>query len=176
MPISHEVLWERFYSKAIKGDPQLELELTSALADKDDKFLPRDMGTLRRIMEEHCGRTGVTLAAVTTAGMLDSQNAAIEKDTFDLMMKKMAYDVQAYKVWLGKLNNYEHAVQAQKLDWARQARTQNSEAASAFISQNMNLRALTSAEDISRSYNTFAAQIEGKLQLEQGSAVTALAS
>jgi hypothetical protein len=169
MPIPQEVLKERYYDKIVDGCPILELELSQALADKNDKFNCSDLGTLNRIMQEHCGRNGVPINVSTN--VLQGQILAIEQDSFNLMLRKCNYDVQAYKVWLGKNGNYECAVAAQKLDWARQARAQNAEAAQAFISQTMSLHALSKAKDITRAFNTFVALLESRLQLESTNAV-----
>jgi hypothetical protein len=176
MPIPEDVVQAKFFDKIIEGDPMIELAISSALAEKDEKFQPRDLAPLKLIMEEHCGKTGLVVAGVSPAA-LDLQTSAIERDTFELLMKKLQYDTQAYKVWVGKNQNYELAVQSQRLDWARSARAHNLEAAGAFVSQTMNIKALSNgkAEDFNRSFNTYVATIEVKHQLEQGSVVGSLA-
>ncbi len=165
-----EVLQMMFFDRLVMGDTKLELELSAALADKKDDYLPRSLPSLRQLMDDHSQKQLGTGAASSGQNI---EWSAIEADAFDLHKKKIQYDLQAYRVWQSKISNYAAAVEHQKLEWARQAAENNMKAAEAFMNQTTTMVAPDKLELTIRSYLTLRQEIERKFQLDRGAAVRA---
>ena len=86
----------------VDGDSTIELELSSALREKSPNFHIRHLGRLAVILDAHHNQCPIPSAATTDIGH-------IQADAFDLTMRQMDYDCQAFRVWQGKLKNYDSA-------------------------------------------------------------------
>lgn len=86
----------------VDGDSTVELELASALREKNSNFRVRDLGRLAMILDAH--RSNIP---IQQPGTMDISN--IQQDAFDLVMRQMDYDCKAFKVWQGKMKNYDSA-------------------------------------------------------------------
>lgn len=71
--------------------------------------------------------------------ILQKQTDSIEADTFALLLKKLEFDQQSYRVWMGKMSGHDAAVAHQKADWVRKLVHHNRQAAAAYMAQNMSL-------------------------------------
>ena len=90
----------------VDGDPKVEMELSTALREKAASFCVRDLPSLAFIMDAHNSKS--TLANTTS---MDITN--IQQDAFELVMRQLDYDTKAYRVWMGKMGNYNSALPAE---------------------------------------------------------------
>ena len=86
----------------VYGDVTVELELSSALREKSAAFCMRDLGCVAAILDAHNSK-----CPVHSVGPMDITN--IQQDAFDLVMRQLEYDYKAFKVWQGKMKNYDSA-------------------------------------------------------------------
>ena len=87
----------------VEGDPKVEMELATALREKTASFCVRDLPSMAFIMDAHNSKS--TLGNATSADITN-----IQQDAFDLVMRQLDYDTKAYRVWMGKMGNYNSAL------------------------------------------------------------------
>ncbi len=90
----------------VHGDPKIEMELSSALREKTSNFTPRDLPCIGYILDAHhlnktSGPPGSGMEMITN----------IQSDAFELVMRQLDYDVKAFRVWTGKMRNYDSVPQ-----------------------------------------------------------------
>jgi hypothetical protein len=159
LPISETVLEDKWLSKFASGDSKVTSELAMALADKADKFVVRDIPTLAEIMDTHSG-----VAPVAAPFQMQVDKSELERSMFDLNLKQLEYDLQAWKVLDTKLGNYSSTVSALKTDWRLGAWKENLDAAATYF-QNNALVASWEQDDLMHRFSHFKANVEKKLQL-----------
>ena len=89
----------------VEGDPKVEMELSTALREKTASFCVRDLPSMAFILDAHNSKSA--LANVTSTDITN-----IQQDAFDLVMRQLDYDTKAYRVWMGKMGNYNSALPA----------------------------------------------------------------
>lgn len=76
------------------------MEVATALREKTSSFTVRDIGSLAAILDAHNNKC--PLPSVHPTDIVN-----IQSDAFELLMRQLDYDVRAFKVWQGKMSNYE---------------------------------------------------------------------
>ena len=104
--IPDEVLQREWYEPWARGSDHIDVEVQAALLDKSDSFsVTQHIPTLKKLVDSH------VLAAPVQAP--PAQAETIEVDNFNLVMKKLKYDVTVFETWERKCANvhaaHEHA-------------------------------------------------------------------
>ena len=81
VPVPESVLDSCYYAKYINGDPKLELEIQSVLSLKAPNAGPRDIPTLKQIMDSHAG-PGVSMNLAMAENRLAIDATKLEASTF----------------------------------------------------------------------------------------------
>ena len=89
------------------------------------------------------------------------------RSTFNLLMTKMNYDLQAFQVYKAKIASYESAISLTKTKWRRDAYLQNQKTVESFLDGCMCLACHESKDDVPVKYNTFLNTVCKRLQLDQ---------
>lgn len=160
LPLTDEVLQERWLGLYAGGDTKVMTELQLALAEKNCGFVPRDLPTLNELMEAHVGGGPGAAPAV-----LSIEQAQIDKASYDLTLRQMQYDLQAFKVWKGKMHNFRSTVDHIKLQWRLKAYESNKIAVEHFWSSYVHLCTFEDTAQPMRDHVMFKADIERKMQL-----------
>ena len=113
VPIPDKVIWAEYITPWSTGSEHIDLEVQVPLMEKSDAFNPSvHIPCLRKLVEAHY-ITGTPIPAPLL------QQHALEVDEFQLLMKRMQYDVSAVQTWRKKCSNVmgarEHAEQEFKL-------------------------------------------------------------
>ena len=116
-----------------ENDPQLHLEITSALATRADDFSPHDVTPLQQLMVGH--KAPHNMAAVDAMTHLDTHKTELEEKAFDLVLQELCYDVEVWRVHTQQCSDYGMAVQWQKKSWSVNRHRQSRAAAEAFLHQ-----------------------------------------
>jgi hypothetical protein len=166
MPISEDILEAKWLAKFAEADAKVTSELAMALAEKSEKFMVHDIATLAEIMNSHS-----KVSPIMAPLKMVVEKSELEKSTFELNMKQMEYDLQAWRVLDQKLSSYVTAVAAVKTDWRLNAWKENLEIAQNFF-QNHCLTVSWEQDSMMPLYTAFKSSIEKKLQLAGGSCVS----
>ena len=111
VPIPDSVLKDTWMDRWANGCPRMDSEIQSALADKSDSWGFNDSTVAREIIQMH-----MTNAPI---GVPLKETQQLEQDDFDLMMKKIVYDQDVWRVFLRKYSGYNSATYFKKLDWRK---------------------------------------------------------
>ena len=111
----------------------MHLEVTSVLAMKPGDFTPASLTVLKNIMEAHCGPQN--MPKIDAMEKLQSHKAEIEEQEFELIMKQLGYDVDAWRVHMKTVSDYAAAVHKQKRAWNLRRHEQSGKAPEAFLKQ-----------------------------------------
>ena len=112
-PISHADVEAKFIMAWERGEPNLQVEILTALADKSESFAPRDIGAIHALIGAHCEN------AVSCVGKqtVEVDMTSVEKQEFDLVMSQLEYDRRAVRLFQQKYKDRNCAVYHQKLQW-----------------------------------------------------------
>ncbi len=86
-----------------------------ALNEKSTAFNIRQISSINTILENH------TKSSHVGVGILEVEASKLEDSVFNLVLTQMKFDLQSFKVYQSKLQNYFSAVQHIKLDWRKKA-------------------------------------------------------
>ena len=111
VPIADAVIHEQFLAKYEAGDPTIVMEVNMAMSDNVETFKVKDLPSLAAIMACH-----QDTAPVIAPTSLAVERAKLEESSFNLLMEQLAYDLKAYLVWKGKMQNFHSALAHIKLD------------------------------------------------------------
>ena len=133
VPISDDILQEKFVRLFIENDPQVHLEITSVLATKADDFGPQHLEVLKVLMDSHCGPRNIPIIDAQTK-LQDSQAQIVEQE-FNLLMNQLFLDRDSIRVHFHTLGSYAASLSKVKHDWNIKRHEQSGKAADAFIAQ-----------------------------------------
>ena len=79
VPITDDILQEQFVRLYIENDPQVHLEVPSALASRGDDFKPQDLQVLKVLMDSHCSPQNIPIIDAMTK-LEDNQASIAEQE------------------------------------------------------------------------------------------------
>lgn len=87
------------------------MELASLLREKPSSFVPRDLPCIAWVLDAQHNKKPITDAPGAT------EITNMQQDAFDLVMRQLDYDERAYRVWKGKLHNYDAVRSSALKEW-----------------------------------------------------------
>ena len=114
-----------FLDKVSKADPTIEIELQTAIAQKDDNYTVRDNPTVACILNSHASLLGITPRCDDASLSHDAD--ALDDAAFALLMQQTAYEQKTVRVWYSKMRAHEAAFHHQAAAWKNTIFKQNSE-------------------------------------------------
>ena len=90
------------FSPKVTDDNKLWMEVVTALREKASAFLPRSLPYVARILEAQHAKRPIEGGSTVELSNLQS-------DSFELAMRQLEYDQKVYRVWQGKMRNYDSA-------------------------------------------------------------------
>ena len=162
LPISDMILTERWVNKFADADPRVVTEVEMVLSEKQERFAVRDIPTLCTIMDAHSG-----LCPLPDPTKIMIEKGDLEKVLFELQMKQMEYDLQAWQVYRHKLQTYTTTAHQTKMNWHMTAYKDNQETIKHHLS---NVSRLASFDNVEVETNIlkFISDIEGHFQITRG--------
>ena len=134
MPIPADVMQDQCVIPWIANDPQVHLEVNSALATRADDFAPQSMDVIKRMMDSHCGPRNIPI--VDAMSKLECSKAGLDQQEFELLMSQMAFDVDAWRVHHQTCSDYSGSLHKQRSLWNLKRHEQRGKAADMFLQQN----------------------------------------
>jgi len=128
VPLPDEALYEHWWGAWADGSDHIDTEIQSALIEKSDAFIPGHILTLKRLMDEHSSKAPVQPT--------DKQVEGIAVDEFNLLLKRLDYDVIVFQNWQKKCQNVHMAREHAKQEHRLRIRKQSDDNAQAFLDQN----------------------------------------
>ena len=123
----------------LEGDAGLDMELRSVILQRDDKFHPKDLPSLRDLLEKHVGRAHGSNHVQQCSEKVRVQATELEETMFELVKKQVAYDKDAFLCHLSRLSNVEKAIYHKKLEWKMQSHRQSQQAVEHWWERNVTL-------------------------------------
>lgn len=102
------------YQLWVEGDVNLDLELQSALSEKNAQFKFSDVSVFKKLVQEHVTESEKKLAALGKAGP-SIQAAQLERQAFDICLAGIQHDCELFKVWFTRNMDRESSVFFQQL-------------------------------------------------------------
>ena len=109
-PVRAEVVKDKWLNAWASGSDRIQSEVKVALMDKSDLFSPKDLLTLKDIVDEH-------VFAAAPIGSNPATLAPIVRDEFDFILKQIRYDDKVHHVWTEKLKTFESTCHHAVNDW-----------------------------------------------------------
>lgn len=159
MPVSPDLLEEKWVGMFRHGDPSVLLEVQSAIMNRDCTNV-RDIPSIAAVMNTHNQSAPLPSVAV-------HEMSKLEEETFSLRMKQLQYDVQACRVAKAKMSSYELQVHHTKLQYRVKVYEESLKAARAFINDNCKVITYTQSDDLLRSIQSFMSDKTERLKLDE---------
>ena len=125
-PVSATDVRGYFLNRFMCGDPIITLEVTAAVREKDPKFGLLDFTALRELADGHSKSMPIQPTVSITN---------LEETTFEVLMKQLQYDVEAFGVFRRRCVELEHAVYWQQLRHKMEVQENAAKAADHFLQQ-----------------------------------------
>ena len=93
-------LMDRF----LKSEATLEMEVAAAVREKGPVFKLADLPSIQQVMDNHSQSAPVNPQALARA------SSTLEDESFKLLQKQLQYDTEAFKVWVRRCKEVEHAL------------------------------------------------------------------
>ena len=98
VPFTEEALQMEFFKPWVQGNPAIEFQVQSAITLADPLFTPRDIPTLKQLMDAHTGVNSVQLSLANTEMIVAA--TALEESTFKQNLAQCKADVAALKSYI----------------------------------------------------------------------------
>ena len=164
MPVSPEVLREKWLDAYIQGDQAVSVEVQSAIMGRSANNI-RDIGTLNGLMTQHASTCPVPQKDTVCMQQL-------ERDSFDLVMRQLNYDLQALKVARSKRASWSTSVYHAKLQHRVQLHEQSVAAANHFMQNHVKVICAENSDDMLREFQNHRQSVVNRLRLEQSNCVS----
>ena len=152
-PVPQEEINNSIVTPWIEGSAaHVEMEILEALREKRNNFTCTDMHAFNEVKQKTLKNSPITQTGVSDTTLTTE---TVENNAFELLMRQCEYDIQAFKVWQGKVNSIEHHAFHLRLESRQKAVHENRRAASMFMKQYVNFHILETAEGGLRAVNDF---------------------
>ena len=125
-PVPQEESMDSIVTPWVEGSgAAVEMEILEALREKSTNFTCTDMHAFNELKQKTLKQSPLNQTGVTTL-----TTETVENNAFELLMRQCEYDIQAFKVWKGKVSSIEHHAFHLRLEARQKAVHENRCAAS----------------------------------------------
>lgn len=163
MPVSDTALYESWHQKYIEGDQTVTVEVQSAILARSAGNV-RDIATLNSLMTQHAA-----ICPVPKKDVVGMQQ--LERDSFDLVMRQLPYDVQALRVAMAKRATWESSVYHVKLQHKVQRHETSVTAAKWFLENFCTVITAETSDEMLRAFNVHRQSVINRLRLDANGCV-----
>lgn len=114
--LPQELVQEEWLDMWVSGDIRIDMEISSILAEKDPHFTIRNLSTAREMLEKHSVGCRPGTAALQEHQVLNAARE-LESKTFELTLKQLEYDCNVWKVFQGKVEQWERRMASKARGW-----------------------------------------------------------
>ena len=107
-----EDIEKQIFDKWVEGHMGLELELHELASEKKETLARTDVKFFRGVVDAVRAKMPLSDGHGETV-----QLTALEKDKYDLTVKQINFDRQAFRIYKAKLENFETHIHLAKVDW-----------------------------------------------------------
>ena len=118
-PVPDSDVARELFDKWVDGNVQLDMELHETQSEKRESLTVLDLKCLRALVE-----TLQCKVPLSDAGAQEVKLQALEKDQFDLTVKQIDYDRQAFRIYKAKLESHQTHVHMTKVEWKQKVRAE----------------------------------------------------
>jgi len=159
-PLDLEELLKECGPMWVSSDPKLDMELQSGLADKSEQWTFRELTCINNMMLKYSG--GKTVDIMKDEAMVEKESQQLEEISFNLLLKQVAFDAQAFRIRASKLASWEKEVYARKLNWNVQRHIASENAAADHVQQWARTVFFDSCDQTVAEFNKFMKEICAK--------------
>eukprot|EP00434_Breviolum_minutum_P024555 symbB.v1.2.021690.t1/scaffold1889.1/size97066/5 len=160
MPVSSEALREAWHDRYVDGDAAVVCEVQSAIMQRSALNI-RDVATLNQLMTQHASTCPVPKKDLVSMQQL-------ERDSFDLVMRQLNYDLQALKVARAKRSSWESSVYHVKLQHKVQIHESSTVAAKWFMENYVKVITSEKSDEMLRSFHLHRQAVINRLHARDG--------
>jgi len=146
--------------KWVDADPKLDLEIMSALADKDECFHYKSITCIKELVEGHNATS--TADIIMAEKTVEKESRMLEQATYEHAVKQMDFDQQAWRVWKSKMSNFEKAMWGKKMQHNVNRHNLSETAANEYIGQWARFCLYDKGEQAMASYNAFIKEVAAR--------------
>ena len=129
-PVPQEEIMNSIVTPWIDGSAAtVEMEILEALREKKTNFTCTDVQAFNELKQKTLKQSPLNQTKDTTL-----TTETVENNAFELLTRQCEYDIQAFKVWKGKVSSIEHHAFHLRLESRQKAAIANRRAASTFLS------------------------------------------
>jgi hypothetical protein len=161
MPVSADALFEAWQKKYMEGCQVVTVEVQSAILARSALNL-RDIATLNSLMTQHAAN-----CPVPKKDLVGMQQ--LERDSFDLVMRQLQYDLQALKVARSKRATWESSVYHVKLQHKLKVHESSMDAAKWFLQNYTKIITAESSDEMLRQFQVHRQSVISRLRLDANS-------
>ena len=133
-PVKKEDVEAQIYGAWVAGHMGLDMELHEMVSEKKESLAVTDVKFFRGVVEATQAKI-----PVPDAQQEQLQLSALEKDKYDLAVRQISYDRQAFRVYKAKVENFETHVHLAKVDWKQKRREDARSHLQAWLSSKMSV-------------------------------------
>ncbi|CAJ1418011.1 unnamed protein product [Effrenium voratum] len=159
-PLDDAKLQAEWLDPWVQGDHAVQLEVTCVLGQKDPQLTPRGVRQLRELLEAHAAEMPLPSA---TAGSNTVERTNLEAEAFELLKKRIEYDLQCVRVFKARTATHESTIYHQQLMHRKHAMEVSHTAATSFMSANVAILHSLRVDEVLREIS----QVEDSSQARQ---------
>ena len=165
-PALTDAVTTSFVDAWAQGDANIDVELRSSWAEKDDNFKITDITLLKELLESQVATGNSTLppSIAKKESALSVEAAQIQRGGCELALEKITYDVQLVANYNIKLTDRTAAQYHQLLGWRKERAAGGDKVAAAFIKERV---IITVSGDIEEWFTHYA-QIKATISKHVG--------
>lgn len=164
IPVDGELLEKEWVNKWRMGEPGVCLEVESALLNKPVYTDPRDIQSIRSLMQQHSAN--VPLPSVPAVAM-----EQLQADTFDIKVRQIQYDLQAIRVARAKRQTWESQVYHAKLEYKMKMWEHSEKAAAHYLKNHSFMTCFKAADDLNKALQAYKTEVVSRLKIDVGALV-----
>ena len=160
IPIDADVLSREWLDRWASGEPGICLEVESALLNKAAYTDPREIRSIRSLIQQHTENAPV--ASGPTLAM-----EQLESETFELKLKQVEYDLQAIRVAKAKRSTWKTQVYHKKLEYKMETWNQSENAAKHYLKNYVHLVCFKGADDLMKDIHAHKTEVLARLKADE---------
>ena len=156
----------------LSGNMALELELQSALGEKNKNFTCSDIPTIKKVIADHVTDTQSAMQKLGKSSAV--QAAAIERQEFELALATLNHDLEVWRVFLTRSQDRQASIHFQVLQHRQNRLQAGKNLALTEMQESVALRCADSAQEAFKFVEAQVKRICEKEQLKEPSQINTL--
>ena len=160
IPIDPDVLKKEWLDRWATGEPGICLEVESAMLNKASFTDPREIRSIRSLIQQHSEN-----APVATGPTLAMEQ--LESETFELKLKQVEYDLQAIRVARAKRSTWKTQIYHKKLEYKMDTWIQSERAAKHYLNNYVHMVCFKGSDDLMKDIHAHKMEVLARLKADE---------